>query len=127
MTLNTHLQINTALCGDVIELKEGYAQVLLKTTVEMAADDKGLIHGGFIFGAADFAAMTAVNEPNVVLAGSSCKFLAPSKIGDSITLEAIIVKSEGFKHLVEVTGTSNGQTVFSGEFKTAVTKVHVLD
>ncbi len=126
MNLNTHLKINAALCGDVIELKKGYAKVMLITTADMAADAKGLIHGGFIFGAADFSAMAAVNEPNVVLAGSSCKFLAPSKIGESIEFEAIIVESTGIKHRVEVTGTSNEKTVFLGEFKTAVTKTHVL-
>ncbi len=127
MRQNTHLKINGSLCGEVTILKDGYAKIMLNTTADMAADAHGLIHGGFIFGAADYAAMVAVNKPNVVLAGSSCKFLAPSKTGDIVEFEATIVKSDGSRHLVEVKGVCRGKTVFSGEFKTVVTKEHVLD
>ena len=47
----------------------------------MAADGRGLVHGGFTFGLADFAAMCAVNDPNVVLGAATCKFLAPVQVG----------------------------------------------
>lgn len=126
MKQNTHLGIDPSLCGAVTELKEGFARVELHTTELMAADEMGLVHGGFIFGAADYAAMTAVNEPTVVLAGSSCRFLAPSKVGDVIVFEANVVQSEGRKQRVEVTGTYDGKAVFTGEFKTVVTPQHVL-
>lgn len=126
MTLNTHLKIDEGLCGELADLQDGYARVVLTTTEQMAADDAGLVHGGFLFGAADYAAMAAVNEPNVVLAGSSCKFLAPSKAGEVIEFEARITQSDGVKYLLEVVGRSNGVTVFSGEFKAVVTKEHVL-
>lgn len=126
MTLNTHPGIDPSLCGAVTELKEGFARVQLRTTELMAADDRELVHGGFIFGAADYAAMAAVNEPTVVLAGSRCRFLAPSRVGDRIVFEAKVVQSEGRKHRVEVTGTFDGNEVFTGEFKTVVTPSHVL-
>ena len=126
MTQNTHLKINTKLCGEVLELAKGYAKVQLKTDAEMAADEEGLIHGGFIFGAADFAAMCAVNEPNVVLTGSTSRFIAPSAVGDIIEFEANLVEHDGPKGVVEVVGHCNGRDVFTASFKTYITKEHVL-
>ena len=126
MTQNTHLKIDTKLCGELIELAHGYAKVQLKTDARMTADDEGLIHGGFIFGAADFAAMCAVNEPNVVLTGSTSRFLAPSVQGDVIDFEAMVAEQEGAKAVVEVVGRCNGRDVFTGSFKTYITNEHVL-
>jgi len=126
MILDTHLKIDKGLCGRITALEEGKAVVELATTVQMAADDAGLVHGGFIFGAADYAAMAAVNAPTVVLAGSSCKFLAPTRAGETVTFEAAVVEREGRKARVEVTGRSGGTEVFKGEFKTVVTPSHVL-
>ncbi|MEE8589230.1 MAG: PaaI family thioesterase [Sulfurimonadaceae bacterium] len=126
MTQNTHLKINTKLCGEVLELAKGYAKVQLKTDAKMVADEEGLIHGGFIFGAADFAAMCAVNEPNVVLTSSTCRFIAPSAKGDVIDFEATIVEQEGPKTVVEVVGHCHGRDVFTASFKTFVTNEHVL-
>jgi len=123
---NTHLKINTAICGEVVTLRKGYANVILKTDATMAADKEGLVHGGFLFGAADFAAMCAVNEPNVVLTGSSCRFLAPSTKGDTITFEANVVEEDAPKATVEVVGTCKEREVFKGTFKTYVTPEHVL-
>ncbi|WP_345977598.1 PaaI family thioesterase [Sulfurimonas sp. HSL3-7] len=126
MQQNTHMKIDSSLCGEVVEIGEGRARVSLLTTAQMSADEEGLVHGGFIFGAADFAAMCAVNEPNVVLAGSECRFLAPSVVGDTIDFEATVVKREGAKALVEVQAVSKGKSLFNGNFKTVVTKEHVL-
>jgi len=71
MSLNTHLKIDNTLCGKVTKLEQNYAQVLLHTTAQMSADAQGLVHGGCIFGAADYAAMSAVNDPLVVLGAST--------------------------------------------------------
>lgn len=126
MKQKTHLNIDGSLCGDVVRIEEGFAHIRLATTAQMAADAEGLIHGGFIFGAADFAAMCAVNEPNVVLAASECRFTAPSQVGDTIDFEARVSDREGSKARVEVTGRSGEKGVFTGSFKTIVTKEHVL-
>jgi len=126
MTLNTHLKIDTALCGSVITLSGGYAEVELKTTSVMAADEAGLVHGGFIFGAADYAAMAAVNEPTVVLAGSSCRFLAPSKAGDTLLFKASCVENDGKKYRITVEAYCGETAVFTGEFKAVVLPAHVL-
>jgi acyl-coenzyme A thioesterase PaaI-like protein len=126
MKRNTHLEIDEALCGKVIELDGGRAVVELQTVATMAADEQGLVHGGFIFGAADFAAMAAVNEPTVVLASSSCRFTAPSRVGDVIVFTATVVENEGRKYRVEVVGLQEATAVFKGEFSCVVTPKHVL-
>ncbi|WP_345970947.1 hotdog domain-containing protein [Sulfurimonas sp. HSL1-6] len=126
MILNTHLNIDTALCGNVITLDKGYAAVELETTPAMAADDKGLVHGGFIFGAADYAAMAAVNEPTVVLAGSSCRFLAPSQVGETLLFKAECLENDGKKYQITVNAYCGETKVFSGEFTAVVLPAHVL-
>ena len=126
MQLNTHLNINTSLCGKVTKLQENYAEVLLHTTQQMAADAEGLVHGGFIFGAADYAAMSAVNDPYVVLGASSSKFIAPVKVGDAVLCKASVVNSQGKKAEVEVEAFVNEKLVFTGNFTTFVLPSHVL-
>ena len=126
MQLNTHLNINTSLCGKVIKLQENYAEVLLHTTQQMAADMQGLAHGGFIFGAADYAAMSAVNDPYVVLGASSSKFIAPVKVGDAVICKASVVSIKGKKAEVEVEAFVNEKLVFEGNFTTFVLPAHVL-
>jgi acyl-coenzyme A thioesterase PaaI-like protein len=126
MELNTHLELDNTLNGKVVELKEGYAKVELQTIDTMRADKEGLVHGGFVFCAADYAAMSAVNDPYVVLAKSSTKFIAPVKVGELVVLEANIISSEGSKHKVEVIAKVEQKDVFKGEFLTAVLKQHVL-
>ena len=125
-SLNTHERINTAYSGEVVKLQVGYAKVSLETSEVMRADEVGLVHGGFIFSAADFAAMAAVNEPNVVLASCNCLFLSPVRIGDVVTFEASEHQKEGRKRNVSVKGFVHDIKVFEGEFKTVVTERHVL-
>ena len=126
MPLNTHLGIREVLCGRVTELGEGRATVVLKTIVDMAADDRGLVHGGFVFGAADYAAMCAVNDPNVVLGSSDCRFVAPVEVGQRVVCRAVRTEQKGRKHLVEVTCDVDGKTVMTGTLTTFVLDDHVL-
>ncbi|WP_456323486.1 hotdog domain-containing protein [Hydrogenimonas sp.] len=125
--LRTHRQINHELCGELVELKNGYAKVKLATTHEMAADEKGLVHGGFVFSAADFAAMAAVNHPNVVLVSSECRFLSPVKVGDIVMLEAKELYKETRKRKIHVAGYFEEIKVFEGDFMAVVLERHVLD
>ena len=126
MQLNTHLNINTSLCGKVTKLQENYAEVLLHTTQQMTADTQGLVHGGFIFGAADYTAMSAVNDPLVVLGASSSKFLAPVKVGDAVLCKATVVSEKGKKREVKVQAFVSEKLVFEGGFTTFVLDQHVL-
>lgn len=124
--LNTHERINTVYSGEIVKIEPGYAKVVLETTEVMRADEVGLVHGGFIFSAADFAAMVAVNEPNVVLASCNCLFLAPVRVGDMVEFEATEHQKEGRKRNVTVRGYVHEIKVFEGEFKTVITERHVL-
>ncbi|MBL1244447.1 MAG: PaaI family thioesterase [Sulfurimonas sp.] len=124
--LSTHERVNPDLCGEVLVLERGYVETRLRTISEMVADDIGLIHGGFIFGAADYAAMLAVNERNVVLVASNCQFLSPVKFHDEVTFVARVRHKEGRKRNVNVEGHVLDIKVFEGEFKTVVTERHVL-
>lgn len=124
--LQTHLTINRGLCGDVVEMKHSYAKVSLLTTQEMSVDEMGLIHGGFIFGAADFAAMAAVNDPNVVLVEATTKFLAPSEIGKTIIFEANASHESTRSRFVTVVGKISDIKVFEGDFKAVILDRHVL-
>ena len=126
VVLKTHEMLNSSLSGDLEKLEDGYALVRLYTTEDMRADKLGLVHGGYIFSAADFAAMAAVNEPNVVLAGCDCQFLSPVRVGDEVKVEAKVRHKEGRKRNVSVTAHVYDIKVFEAEFKTVVTEQHVL-
>ncbi|MFP3158851.1 MAG: hotdog domain-containing protein [Hydrogenobaculum sp.] len=125
--INTHLKINQGLCGTPVELGEGYAVVSLEAKENMVADEKGLIHGGFIFGLADYASMLAVNHTNVVLAKAEVKFLKPVKLGDVMTSYAKIQKIDNNKYTVEAFVNVNDLKVFEGVFLCVVTPKHVLE
>ncbi|MHA2297926.1 MAG: PaaI family thioesterase [Candidatus Hodarchaeales archaeon] len=127
MTQKTHLKINKDLCGEPIEIKEGYSKVRLQTTFDMILDETGLVHGGFTFSLADHAAMLAVNHPNVVLGEANVRFLKPVVEGDVLLAEARLTKSEGKRRSVEVQVTNAKGTVFRGEFTCFVPETHVLN
>lgn len=126
MQARTHLEIDTSLCGKVTKLDPGYAEVLLHTTQQMTVDGYGLVHGGFVFGAADLSAMTAVNDPYVVLGASECRFIAPVSVGDAVVCKARVVGEKGKKREVEVQAFVESDLVFEGKFTTFVLDAHVL-
>lgn len=126
LPLETHTLINTYLCGEITKHEKGYVELELQTENEMVVDELGLIHGGFIFGAADFAAMAAVNERNVVLVASECQFLSPVKLGDKVIFKAQVRHQEGRKRNVHVKAFVLDIKVFEGEFMTVITERHVL-
>lgn len=124
---DTHLFIDPRLCGRPVSLSEGQATVELVCVPEMGADDRGLVHGGFVFGAADYAAMLAVNHPHVVLGGAETRFTAPCRVGEEVRLEARRTGQRGRKHTVEVAATVGDRAVFQGTFTCFVLDRHVLD
>jgi len=126
MDIRTHELIDGELCGAPVELEEGRSVVRLKTLARMRADASGLVHGGFIFGLADYAAMLAVNHPNVVLGASECRFLKPVRAGEELLATARCEAPQGRKHVVRVGVASRGESVFEGVFTCFVTDAHVL-
>ena len=127
MNIQTHKDISKALCGKPIRVEENEAEVLLETTRDMAVDDKGLVHGGFVFGLADHAAMLAVNKETVVLGGSLCRFLRPAKVGDTLHAYAHVRQEKGKKRTVEASVFRDKTRVFSGDFTCFVLEKHILE
>jgi acyl-coenzyme A thioesterase PaaI-like protein len=126
-TIRTHERIAAALCGRPVALHAGGARVTLDTTADMAADDRGLVHGGFTFGLADYAAMLAVNEPTVVLASAETKFLGPVVVGERLEADATVERAEGRKRWVKVVVRRAGTAVLEGTFLAVVPDRHILD
>ena len=125
LKLNTHLKFQKKF-GRLVELKEDSAKVILETTEEMLVDGKGLIHGGFIFGAADFCAIATVNEPFVFLVRSQSEFMAPVKVGDIVEFVSGVLIKEKRKQEIKVIGYLNEIKVFEGVFGCVVLDKHVL-
>lgn len=123
----THLGVTGELVGSPISIVDGKSSVVeLTTTPQMAADGTGLIHGGFTFGLADYAAMLAVNHPNVVLSYAQARFTAPVKTGDKMRAEAKVTEREGKRSVVNVDVSVSGRHVFSGMFTCYSLEKHVL-
>jgi uncharacterized protein (TIGR00369 family) len=126
MKVQTHRQIDPELCGRPLDVEAGFSRVKLRTTERMAVDESGLVHGGFIFGLADHAAMIAVNHPNVVLGAAEVRFLKPVKTEQDLVAEATVRLKEGKKHTVSVTVERGDGSVFEGEFICFVLDKHIL-
>ncbi len=127
MEITTHNKINNRLCGQPLKVKKGYSLVEMKTDEIMVVDALGLVHGGFIFGMADYAAMIAVNDPNVVLGSSEVKFQKPVKVNDVLMAEANVTEIKGKKQSVKVAVKRGDELVFDGSFTCFVLTKHVLD
>ncbi len=127
MEARTHLATKARLCGEIVELAAGSARVLLEAVEEMAVDTEGLVHGGFVFGLADYAAMLAVNEPHVVLGAAECRFLAPVRVGNRLEALAVALPVQGKKHAVEAKVRCGEAVVFTATFTCFVLDHHVLE
>lgn len=127
MESRTHLAVDPALCGAIVELLDGRAVVQLPTTASMAVDARGLVHGGFVFGLVDYAAMLAVNDPNVVLGAADCRFLAPVRVGDLVLADAEVTDTRGRKRVVGVRARVGDRVVLEGSLTAFVLGQHVLD
>jgi acyl-coenzyme A thioesterase PaaI-like protein len=126
MEICTHRRIDQKLCGRPLSVDDGSSLVELVTTPQMAADEQELVHGGFIFGAADYAAMIAVNHPHVVLGASDVKFLKPVRVGETVRVTARVQEITGKKYWVAVSATRADEEIFQGMFTCFVLEKHVL-
>ena len=139
--IRTHHALDRELCGTPVALAEGTATVSLVTTSRMQADAHGLVHGGFVFGLADHAAMLAVNEPPVVLGAAELRLLAPVRVGQRVEATARVVeppKASGGddpggpprrakKILVDVEARVGETVVLTGRLTCFVPPRHVLE
>ena len=128
MNIYTHLRAKRELLGTPLEVVEGeYAKVELVTKESMVVDDQGLIHGGFAFGLADYAAMLAVNDPNVVLGSAEVRFTAPVKKGEKMVAEANVDSVDRRKRTIVTEITVEEKVIFKGTFTCFVLDKHVFE
>lgn len=124
--LATHYLANQALVGVLDDIEVGYAKVIFTGTEDMAVDRRGMIHTGFIFGSANFAAMAAVNAPTAIPVVSKTNFLAPLSINDEAVFEARALQKDTRKRTVHVIGYVHNIKFFEGEFTVVVLEHHPL-
>jgi uncharacterized protein (TIGR00369 family) len=127
LRVHTHEAISHRLCGRPVELYPGFAAVEMEAPPETAADGRGLVHGGFVFGLADHAAMLAVDEPTVVLAAAEVKFLKPVVVGEKLRAEALLEMRNGRRVTVRAWVRRGGDEVLTAVFRCAVPERHVLE
>ena len=128
LDIRTHVKISERLVGRPLEVTTSKRAVVeLVATAEMEADALGLTHGGFTFGLADYAAMLAVNHPNVVLGSAQTRFIAPVKTGDTMRAEATVTNVDGKKSEVNVDVKVGERKVFTGTFQCYSLEKHVLE
>jgi acyl-coenzyme A thioesterase PaaI-like protein len=124
---STHRAIDRRLCGEPVELEPGFARVRLQTQPEMAADERGLVHGGFLFGLADYAAMLAIDHPLVVLGAAETKFLKACAVGETLEATARLESEDGRKRRVVAEVRRGEDVLMTGAFVCFVLDRHVLD
>jgi len=128
-TQRTHLSASAELLGKVERIESGRcSRVSLTVNPKMRVDEKGLAHGGFTFGLADYAAMVAVNDPYVVLLSSQVRFLKPVIVGERLVAQAEVIETDGKKRKVRCdVFNPDQQKVFEGEFLCLVLTHHLLE
>jgi uncharacterized protein (TIGR00369 family) len=127
MQIRTHATLDRSLCGTPRSLTQDASDVELLCDARMQADDRGLVHGGFLFGLADHAAMLAVNEPTVVLVEGTMQFTKPVVVGETVLARARVERHEGKRRAVVVDVLRGGDVVARATFSCAVPSRHVLD
>ncbi len=128
MEIKTHLLAHKPLLGTPVDIVDDESATVMLVAVEnMVVDEHGLIHGGFTFGLADYSAMLAINDPNVVIGKADVKFTAPVKRGDVMLSEAIISEKNSNKRIVNVKVKVEDKVVFRGELTCYILDKHVLE
>lgn len=119
--------INNALAGSISHIEKNFAKGILITTHDMAVDELGLVHSGFVFNAANYIAQAAINKEFSVLIGSRSFFYAPLKVGDVLNLEAsALFSDDSRKREVKVVGFVNEIKIFDASFQVITTDDHIF-
>lgn len=128
MKIMTHGRATQRLLGTPVYVEDDVgADIELEASEEMVVDERGLVHGGFTFGLADYTAMLAVNHPFVVLGRSESRFIAPVRVGEKMRAKATVIKRDGGKRKVEVEIKVEERSVFKGVFTCYILDKHVLE
>ncbi|MGP1485020.1 MAG: PaaI family thioesterase [Campylobacter sp.] len=124
--LKTSPNIKLNLSGTVSALEQNHAKTQFHTHSDMVVDAEGLIHSGFVFSAANYAALTAINEVNSVVISSRINFFAPTRLGETIEFDAVAHFNESKKREVRVVGKTKDIKVFEGIFQVVILEDHIF-
>ena len=113
-------EMSPNIVGELLELYHNKAVVRFTPTDRMTMDQSKMIHAGFVFNSASFAAMAAINKKNSVLIAAAVKFLAPIELGHEITFKAEAIQNETKKCEVKVEGYLLDIKIFDSIFHIAV-------
>lgn len=97
----------------ITEIAPGTASITMTVREDMV-NGHDICHGGFIFTLADSAFAFACNSQNLiaVASGARIEFLAPGRLGDTLTAEGSVVSQGKRSGVYDVTVTNqNGKTV----------------
>lgn len=118
--------LNSIYNGYVVEFKENYVKTRFSPIHDMIFDEENLIYTGFIYAAANYAALLAVNSEFAVTIGSRISFLSPVELGDEIEFEARAYFNESKKREVRINGVIGGIKVFEGAFQLIILEDHIF-
>lgn len=114
--LTLYNELKSDLCGTIIKNDGEEVIVQFETNKQMISDKSNLIHPGFIFNAASYAAMCLVNQQNSLIIKSNVQFLAPLEFGQDVIFTATIQHASSKQYEVFVKGTLLEIKIFEGTF-----------
>lgn len=124
--LKTSPNIKLNLSGTVVALEPNHAKTNFFATSEMTTDNEGLVHSGFVFSAASYAALASINETHSIMIGAKIHFYAPTKVGEMVEFDARAHFGESKKREVRVIGKTKDIKVFEGTFQVVVLEDHIF-
>lgn len=94
------------------EVKPGFARMSMRVRAEMV-NGHAICHGGFVFALADSAFAFACNTYNRVTVAQGCDivFVAPAKLGDELSAEAVERARYGRNGIYDVTVRSGDRLI----------------
>lgn len=120
-TLNICTKLHT--CGEIVLLTRGVAHVQFVPEEYMVMDQEthnSLIHAGYIFNAASYAAMAAINKRHSIMIAADVKFLSPIELGHEVLFKAVATQMDTKKCEVKVEGFLLDIKIFDSLFHIAV-------
>ena len=112
--------------GTAFLLDKNHAKTRFFTTADMVSDAEGLIHSGFVFMGANYAALLAINEEFCVSIGARINFFGPLKLGDVVEFDAQARFEESRKREVKVIGYVKEIKIFEGIFQLVTLEEHIF-
>ena len=113
-------EMSPNIVGELLELYRNKAVVKFTPNERMTMDESKMIHAGFVFNSASFAAMAAINKKYSVLIAADVKFLAPIELGHEVIFKAEAIQSDTNKCDVKVEGYLLDIKIFDSLFHIAV-------